>query len=103
MKSKVIEDEGHYCVYYSDLECPVQRRLREFSLIDSMESMKADDSARFAKTMKDVMTSSTFVLQVLATFCASCPHLRRRTYEDAKPGKIMSVGPAKVVPIPGGK
>lgn len=93
------ENEGYYCVYYSDLECPVQRKLKEFSLIDSIEPLKTDDSASIAKTMKSVMTGSTFVLQVLATFCASCPHLGRRIYKDAKPGKIMSVGPAKVVPL----
>lgn len=94
------ENEGYYCVYYSDLECPVQRKLKEFSLIDSMSPLKKDDRAEIAKVMKSVMTGSTFFLQVLATFCASCPHLRRRMYRDAKPGKIMSVGPATVVPLP---
>lgn len=94
------ENEGYWCVYYPDLECPVQRKLKELSLIDSIEPLKTDDSAVIAKTMKSVMTGSTFFLQVLATFCTSCPHLRRRMYKDAKPGKIMSVGPAQVVPLP---
>ncbi|GAH17134.1 unnamed protein product [marine sediment metagenome] len=93
------ENEGYWCVYYSDLECPVQRKLKEFSLIDSIEPLKTDDRANIAKVMKSVMTGSTFFLQVLATFCGSCPHLRRRIYKDAKPGKVMSVGPAKVVPL----
>ncbi|GAG59783.1 unnamed protein product, partial [marine sediment metagenome] len=69
------ENEEYYCVYYPDLECPVQRKLKELSLIDSIEPLKTDDMAEFAKAMKSVMTGSTFFLQVLATFCASCPHL----------------------------
>jgi len=95
------ENEEDRCVYYSDLECPVQRKLKEFSLIDSIEPLKTDDSAKFAKAMKSVMTGSTFFLQILATFCASCPHLRRKTYEDAaSAGKLVSLGPSKAVPIP---
>lgn len=101
MQGTDIDKEGarYYCVYYPDVECPVQRKIKEFSLIDSIEPLKTDDSAVIAKTMKSVMTGSTFFLQVLATFCASCPHLRSRIYKDAKPGKLMSVGPAKVVPL----
>lgn len=93
------ENEGYWCVYYPDLECPVQRKLKEFSLIDNIESLKTGDSAEFAKAMKSVMTGSTFFLQILATFCGLCPHLRRRIYRDDRPEKIMSVGPAKVVPL----
>lgn len=93
------EDEGHWCMYYPDLVCPVQKRLKEFSLIDSIEPVKEDDGAVMARVMKGMMTASTFTLQCLAQFCGSCPHLRRKTYEDAmaETGKGMSAGPAKVV------
>ncbi|NVM23964.1 MAG: hypothetical protein HWN68_19570 [Desulfobacterales bacterium] len=97
------EDEGYWCLYYPDLECPVQRRLKEFSFIDSIEPVKEDDAAKMARTMRSVMTASTFMLSCLASFCGSCPHLRRKTYEKAtaEAGKLMSLGPAKAVPIPG--
>jgi len=96
------ENEGYYCVYYPDLECPVQRKLKELSLIDSIEPLKTDARAEIAKTMKNVMTGSTFFLQVLATFCGSCPHLRRKTYEvAASSGNLVSIGrPKKAVPLP---
>ncbi len=96
------EDEGYWCMYYSDLECPIQGRLKEYSFIDSIEPVKEDNASMMARTMKSFMTASTFLLQCLASFCSSCPHLRRKTYEDAtaETGEMMSVGPAKAIPIP---
>ncbi|GAH21160.1 unnamed protein product, partial [marine sediment metagenome] len=39
-----------------DLFCPVQKRLKEFSLIDNLEPLKNDDQSVIAKAMKTVMT-----------------------------------------------
>ncbi len=96
------EDNGYWCMYYSDLECPLQGRLKEYSFIDSIKPVKEDAESRMDRTIKSFMTASTFLLQCLASFCSSCPHLRRKTYEDAtaETGEMMSVGPAKAVPIP---
>ncbi len=96
------EDEGYCCMYYPDLECLVQGRLKEYSFIDSIEPIKEDAESRIARTMRNVMTASTFLLQCLASFCSSCPHLRRKTYEDAtaEKGEMISDGPAKAIPIP---
>lgn len=97
----VSKENGYWCMYYPNLECPVQGRLKEFSFIDSIKPVKEDDDSRIARTMKSFMTASTFLLQCLASFCSSCPHLRRKTYEDAtaETGELLSVGPAKAVPI----
>ena len=94
------EDEGYRCMFYQDLECPVQGRLKEFSFIDSIEPVKADDASMMAQAMKSVMTASTFLLQCLASFCSSCPHLRRKTYEDSTVSVAHLVVPKKAVPIP---
>lgn len=95
------EKEGYWCIYYPDLACPVQGRLKEFTLIDSIEPVKTDDNAGIARAMKSVMTASTFILQCLAAFCGSCPHMRKKTYDDAtaETEKSASVGPAQVAPI----
>ncbi len=91
------ENEGYRCMFYSDLECPVQGRLKEFSFIDGIKPVKEDVEARMAQAMKSVMTASTFLLQCLASFCSSCPHLRRKTFEDA------TGSPLKAVPFQGEK
>ncbi len=97
------DDKGYRCMFYPDLECPVQGRLKEFSFIDSIEPVKEDTTSKMARTMKNVMTGSTFVLQCLASFCSSCPHLRRKTYEDSTVSVEHRVVPPKAVPIPRGE
>ena len=77
------ENDGYWCMYYPDLGCTVQRRLKEYSFIDSIEPIKEDDTSMMARTMKSFMTASTFMLSCLAAFCGSCPHLRRKTHENA--------------------
>lgn len=77
------EDNGYWCMYYPDMECPIQGRLKEYSFIDSIEPIKEDDTSKMARTMRSVMTASTFMLSCLAAFCGSCPHLRRKTHEAA--------------------
>ena len=94
------ENEGYWCMYYPDLKCPIQGRLKEYSFIDSIKPVKEDTASMMARTMKSVMTASTFLLQCLASFCSSCPHLRRKTYEDATASeKLPSARPLKAVPI----
>lgn len=103
---KYTDNHRYYCIFYHDLVCPVQKKLKEFSLIDSLEPLGKDDNSVIAKAMKTVMTASTFTLQCLASFCSSCPHLRRRTHETAAMIRLYempSVGPAKPVCIPGRK
>jgi hypothetical protein len=95
------EKEEYWCIYYPDLPCPVQARLKEFTLIDSIEPVKTDDNAGIARAMKTVMTASTFILQCLASFCGSCPHMRRKTYIEAtvEAEKMTAVGSTQVAPI----
>ena len=103
---KFDDGDRYFCIFYHDLVCPVQKRLKEFSLIDNLEPLKTDDQSVIAKAMKTVMNASTFTLQCLASFCSSCPHMRRKTYETTaaiSPYETQSVGPAKPVPIPGRK
>lgn len=95
---KFDDDDRYFCIFYPDLVCPVQKRLKEFSLIDSLEPLKTDDNSVIAKAMKSVMTASTFTLQCLASFCSSCPHMRKKTYETTeaiRPVETKSVGPAR--------
>ena len=94
---KFVDDDRYFCIFYPDLACPVQKRLKEFSLIDSLEPLKTDDNSAIAKAMKSVMTASTFTLQCLASFCSSCPHMRKKTYETTaaiRNYETQSVGPA---------
>ena len=95
------DEDRYYCIYYPDLVCPVQKRLKEFSLIDSLEPLKDDDNSVIAKAMKGMLKGSMFTLQALASFCSSCPHMRKRTYENtvSKTVEEVIVGPLKVVPI----
>ena len=94
------EGNGYWCMYYPDMECPIQGRLKEYSFIDSIEPIKEDDTSKMARTMKTVMTASTFMLSCLAAFCGSCPHLRRKTHETAMADAEKSTSIVlKAVPI----
>jgi len=105
VKEKIVkpfsDEDRYWCIFYPDLPCPVQKRLKEFSLIDSLEPLKDDDNSVIAKAMKGMLKGSMFTLQALASFCSSCPHMRKRTYENtvSKPVEEVILGPLKLVPI----
>ncbi len=99
-KDRKFDDERFFCIYYHDLECPVQKRLKEFSIMDSLQPLKDDDNNVLAKAMKGFMKASTFRLTALASFCASCPHMRKRAYKPEFPTQIDEMIVLKAQPIP---
>lgn len=105
-KEKIIrpyrDEDRYWCIYYPELACPVQKKLKEFALIDSMKPLKDDDNSVIAKAMKGMLKGSLFTLQALSSFCSSCPHMRKRTFENTVSTSIESVvvGPLNLVPVP---
>ncbi len=99
-KDRKFDDERFFCIYYHDLECPVQKRLKEFSLIDSLQPLKDDDNNVLAKAMKGFMKASTFRLTALASFCSSCPHMRKRAYQPTETEKIHEAIMLRAKPVP---
>jgi len=80
------QEKGYKCVFYHDLDCPVQKALSERTLIDKIEPIPKSEVEQYtAEMVRGIKAMFDVYLATLASFCQLCPFKHRRDLAGIPP------------------